>query len=138
MDMNMGSGMFVASSPIQGANISFYSDHNISVGNTAGVWQIWDGEKWIDSNIWINPYDTQTAPNTYPQTGTIQPLPWNTDPIPAIMPSPLTPEQMSELVAEAFRKLKEMPPEERRQLEEANRKANPSKDRKKPRRMIQI
>ena len=161
--MNMGSGMLILageSLPIQNLNITFSSDHSnkidlgagnlsigaMSVGNTTGQWQVWDGTRWVDS-IWINPYDTQTVPDTNPyQPVAIEPLPWTTDPVPAVMPSfppPLTPEQMRELVAEAFRKLKEMPPEERRQLEEANRKVNPSKagdeepKRKKPRRMIQ-
>lgn len=119
----------IASVTLSGTNAVRSNDENFTVGD--------HNIQWSDGSIWINPYDTQTAPNANPW-GII---PEGNFPIPAIMPppAPLTPEQMAELVAEAFRKLKEMPPEERRELEEAHKqKVNPTEPkRKKPRRMIQ-
>ena len=123
----------IASVTLPGTNAVRSNDENFTVGD--------HNIQWSDGSIWINPYDTQTVPIIQPNVNPWGIFPDGNGSIPAIMPppAPLTPEQMSELVTEAFRKLKEMPPEERRQLEEAHRqKANPTEPkRKKPRRMIQ-
>jgi hypothetical protein len=120
-----------------GANANANYAASDTTGKLNGEWTA--TPEYFDGTTW-QPLDWSYAPIP-PNTIT---LGW-TGSIPAVMPPQpsLTPDQLAQLIEEAFRKLKAMPEAEREKMGlkgivEPEKKSEPEKSaKKKPRRMIQ-